>query len=67
MEKAAFSVAMTPAMVDLIMAIFASKDDLKGLSVHRVLRMWPAHHKQFIYYATVLNKMGHQAVMCTAG
>ena len=66
MEKAAFSVPMTQAIVDLIMAIFASKEDLRGSSVHRVLRIWLTHHKQFGYYTTVPNKVDHQAVMCIA-
>ena len=58
-EKAAVCVPMTQAMVDLLMAIISSKVDMKGSSVHRVLRMWLAHQKYFSYYATALHKVDH--------
>ena len=65
MEKPTFGVLMTQAMVDFIVTIFVSKEDMKGSSVYRVLRMWPEHHEQFGYYATSLKKVDHQAVMST--
>ena len=54
---------MTEAMVDLIMATFSSKEDMKGSSVYGVLKMWPAHREQFNYHATAPNKVDCQPVM----
>ena len=48
-------VPITQTIASLLTTIFEHMDDLKGLSVNNVLRMWPSHCHQFGNFVTKLS------------
>ena len=54
-ESREIGIPVTQTIVDLLTTIMEHTEDLKGLAVNKVLRMWPSHYKQFGIFVTKMS------------
>ena len=52
-------------MVDLLYAILARTDDLKGFTANQVVWMWPAHFEQFGKFQTAMGEVDREVLHIT--
>ena len=58
-------VPVTQPMVDLLCAILAHTNNLKGSTVNQVVQMWPAHFEQFGKFQTAMGEADREVLHIT--
>ena len=63
--KELLGVPVTQPMVDLLCAIFQCTDVLKSSTANQIVRMWPAHYKQFSLFQTTMSESDRDVLHIT--